>query len=149
MSDMNTPGVPGQVTDPSLVDVLEKNVRGLVRTMAVLVKLSERLDAIEGKLKIGEGGDEAPVTERRPVGQLGRLALRHDGAILLEVTADLDESDLLDREVARFVTLREAEAADAIDRADVGFSDAAARASWQIARPRLGYPPKPAAEEQP
>ena len=128
----------GQVpSDPSLIDVMERNVAALVRTSAVLTKLSERLDAIEKRL---DEGEPAPVTERRPVGQLGRLALRADGAIMLEVTSDLEEDDLKDREVARFVTLTQAEALDAVDRADVGFSDAAARAAWQVARARKGYP---------
>lgn len=139
---VQTPAVAGQETDPSLVDVLEKNVRMLVRTSAVLVKLSERLDAIEKRLDEGDApSDEAgPITEKRPLGALGRLALRQDGVVMLEITNDLAEADLADREVARFVCLTEAETSDAIDYADVGFSDAAARAGWQIARARKGYP---------
>jgi hypothetical protein len=122
---------------------MERNVAALVRTSAVLVKLSERLDVIEGRLNIGaavDADDDAPVTEEHPASQLGRLALRADGAVMLEVTSDLSEDDLKEREVARFVTLTQAEALDAVDRADVGFSDAASRAAWQVARARKGYP---------
>ena len=44
-SSATTPGVPGQ--DPSIIDVLERNVKAIVRIGAVLTKLSERLDVIE------------------------------------------------------------------------------------------------------
>lgn len=141
MSHVPQEPLAGQATDPSLVDLMERNVAALVRTSAVLVKLSERLDAIEGRLNIGaavDADDDAPVTEEHPASQLGRLALRADGSVMLEVTSDLTEEDIADREVARFVTLTEAEACDVIDRADVGFSDAAARAAWQVARARKG-----------
>lgn len=142
-----------------LVRVIELSSKAFTRTSAVLVKMSERLDTIEAKLDAranpvpasGEGDDEGtgPITEKRPTGPLGRLALRQDGAVLLEVTSDLDEADLVDREVARFVTLTDAEALDAVDRADVGFSDAAARAGWQIARGRKGYPKADEAPTEP
>lgn len=134
-SSATTPGVPGQ--DPSIIDVLERNVKAIVRIGTVLTKLSERLDVIEKRFG---ADDDAPVTEEHPASQLGRLALRSDGAVMLEVTSDLSEDDLTDREVARFVTLTQAEALDAVDRADVGFSDAASRAAWQVARARKGYP---------
>lgn len=165
MSDMHTPGVPGQVpTDPSapfdphrvvfdgaeLLRVVSDNTRAFLKVRDVLVKMSARLDALETKFSAAPAIDDAgPVTEKRPTGPLGRLALRQDGGVLLEVTSDLDEADLKDREVARFVTLNEAEALDAVDRADVGFSDAAARAAWQIARARKGYPKVEPTEEQP
>jgi hypothetical protein len=116
-----------------LIAVLEKNTKAIVRIGAVLTKFGERLDALEGKSE-----EEAPITEEHPASQLGRLALRADGAVMLEVTSDLTEEDIADREVARFVKLTEAEACDVIDRADVGFSDAAARAAWQVARARKG-----------
>lgn len=164
-TDLPTSSNVGQVTDPSapsatvaqvrndlseLVRVIELSSKAFTRTSAVLVKMSERLDTIEAKLDAraaapasdDEEADEGagPITEKRPTGPLGRLALRQDGGVLLEVTSDLDEADLVDREVARFVTLTHAEALDAVDRADVGFSDAAARAGWQVARARKGYP---------
>ncbi len=142
MTTMNDGPTSGQVTDPSiptpksdvsdLIAVLEKNTKAIVRIGAVLTKFGERLDALEAR------DDEAPVTEEHPASQLGRLALRADGAVMLEVTSDLTEEDIADREVARFVKLTEAEACDVIDRADVGFSDAAARAAWQVARARKG-----------
>ena len=151
MSDMHTPGVPGQVTDPStatpaqndvaeLIRLMEMNVRSITRMSAVLVKLSDRSDLIEARLTAieGDGSDDegAPSTERRRLDAPPRLALRHDARVLLEVTSDLPEASLEGREVGRYLTLTEAESCDAIDRADGGFSDAASRAAWQVARPR-------------
>lgn len=144
-----------------LLRVMEQSSKAFVRTVAVLTSFGERLDAIEKHLDITpnkeRGADECaapsdddgagPVTEERPTGPLGRLALRQDGGVLLEITSDVAEEDLTNREVARFVTLRQDEALDAVDRAEVGFNDAAARAGWQLARGRLGYPPKPSTEE--
>jgi hypothetical protein len=126
-----------------ILRVVGDNTRAFLKVRDVLYKVSARLDVIETKLSAAApASDEeaGPITEQRPTGPLGRLALRQDGGVLLEVTSDLSEDDLNDREVARFVTLNEAEALDAVDRADVGFSDAAARAGWQIARARKGYP---------
>lgn len=151
MSDMHTPGVPGQVTDPSiatppappsdvgeLLRVLDLNTRSIVRMSAVLTKLSEQSASIEKRLAVLEGGvsddEPAPSTERRKLDAPPRLALRHDASILLEVTSDLPEAALEGREVGRYLTLTEAEACDVIDRADGGFADAAARVSWQVAR---------------
>lgn len=149
MSDMHTPGTPGQVTDPStatpaqndvaeLLRLMELNVRSITRMSAVLVKLSDRSDLIERRLTSLEGDasdDEgAPSTERRRLDAPPRLALRHDTRVLLEITSDLPEAALEGREVGRYLTLSEAESCDVIDRTDGGFADAAARASWQVAR---------------
>ena len=138
----------GQATDPSIasqnavgdfIAVLETNIRAIVRISAVLTKLSERLDTLEGK----RNEEPAPVTERRPLDPSPRLALRSDGAVLIELTSDIDTADVADREVRRYATLNEAERADAVDRADEVLGDVAARSGCQLARGRLGYPAKP------
>lgn len=144
MNPVDQSPTSGQATDPSLVDLMERNVKALVRTSAVLVKLSERLDIIEKRL---DEGEPAPVTERRLLAPSPRLALRQDGAVLIELTSDIDPADVADREVARFVTLNEAERADAAERADEALGDVAARAGWQLARGRLGYPVPPSTTE--
>lgn len=148
MSDMNTPGVPGQVTDPSaaipttdaaeILRVVEQNTKAFLRVSDVLVKLSGRLDVLEKR--VDEGDEAAPKSEERPLDPSPRLALRSDGAVLVEVTSDIDEADLIDREVRRYATLNTAETSDAVDRADAALGDVAARAGWQLARARKGYP---------
>jgi hypothetical protein len=151
MSHVPQEPTPGQATDPSiitpkndvseLIAVLDTNVKAIVRIGAVLTKFSERLDALEG--------EPAPVTERRPLDPSPRLALRSDGAVLVEVTSDIEEADLVDREVRRYATLTTAEAYDAVDRADAALGDVAARAGWQLARARKGYPDAPSSPTEP
>jgi hypothetical protein len=127
-----------------LVRVIELSSKAFTRTSAVLVKMSERLDTIEAKLDARATpaiDDEAgPITEKRPLDPSPRLALRSDGAMLIELTSDIDDADVADREVRRYATLNEAERADAVDRADEVLGDVAARAGWQLARTRKGYP---------
>jgi len=169
-TDLPTSSDVGQVTDPSapsatatvsqvrndlseLVRVIELSTKAFTRTSAVLVKMSERLDTIEAKLDAratpaNDDDDEAgPITEKRPLDPSPRLALRSDGAMLIELTSDIDDADVADREVRRYATLNEAERADAVDRADEVLGDVAARAGWQLARARKGYPKVEPSEE--
>jgi hypothetical protein len=124
--------------------VIELSSKAFTRTSAVLVKMSERLDTIEAKLDARAtpaNDDEAgPITEKRPLDPSPRLALRSDGCVLIELTSDIADADVADREVRRYATLNEAERADAVDRADEVLTDVAARSGWQLARGRLGYP---------
>ncbi len=135
-----------------LVRVIELSSKAFTRTSAVLVKMSERLDTIEAKLDArapapaSDDEGTGPITEKRPLDPSPRLALRSDGAMLIELTSDIDDADVADREVRRYATLNEAERADAVDRADEVLTDVAARSGWQLARGRLGYPAKPTTE---
>lgn len=131
----STPTVKPEGDLSELIQLLEKNVKAIVRIGAVLTKFGERLDALEGK-----SDEPAPITEKRPLDPSPRLALRSDGCVLIELTSDIDDADVSDREVRRYATLNEAERADAVDRADEVLTDVAARSGWQLARGRLGYP---------
>ena len=121
-----------------LLRVFGQATTSIVLLTAALKKQASRSDAIEKRLAALDGADEpAPITEKRPIGEVPRLALRHDAAILLEVTSDLGEANLEGREVTMFVTLSEAEGCDVIDRMDAGFSEVAARAAWQVLRTKV------------
>lgn len=174
-TDLPTSSDVGQVTDPStpsatatvaqvrndlseLVRVIELSTKAFTRTSAVLVKMSERLDTIEAKLDARsaapasddeEAIEPGPVTERRAIGPVPRLALRSDGITLLEVTNDVHEDDLKDRTVGRYVELTEAEASDALTCAEEGFSTGAAKVVWLLARGRKGYPKADEAPTEP
>ncbi len=156
MSDTVAPVGAGS-KDPSItattmtLDALEilrvvgDNTRAFLKVRDVLVQFGVRLGVLETKLSAAApapASDEeaGPVTEKRPLDPSPRLALRSDGAVLVEVTSDIEEADLIDREVRRYATLNEAERADAVDRADEVLGDVAARAGWQLARTRKGYP---------
>ncbi len=149
-ADTKDPSIatPSPATPPNdvseLLRVMELNTKAMVRATAVLVDFGKRLDALEAKLD-----DAGPVTEKRPLDPSPRLALRSDGAVLIELTSDIDDADVADREVRRYATLNEAERADAVDRADEVLTDVAARSGWQLARGRLGYPAKPTTEPTP
>lgn len=169
MSHVPQEPTTGQVTDPSapsalpsqvrsdlyeLVRVIELSSKAFTRTSAVLVKMSERLDTIEAKLDArassapaSDDEEAGPITEKRPLDPSPRLALRSDGAMLIELTSDIDDADVADREVRRYATLNEAERADAVDRADEVLGDVAARSGWQLARARKGYPKGEPSEE--
>lgn len=146
----SAPSVKPEGDLSELIRLLETNVKAIVRVTAVMTRLSERADEAEKRLTALEGDgntdkvsaeEEAPESsERRSIGHTGRLALRSDGIALLEVTDDIAGIDLLDREVAQYVALSEAETSDALERADAGLADASAHAAWQIARARKGYP---------
>ena len=56
------------------------------------------------------------LSPEHPASQLGRLALRGDGCVMLGLRATYQRRPQ-DREVARFVTLTQTEALDAVDRA--------------------------------
>jgi len=171
-TDLPTSSDVGQVTDPStpspspiaaqvrsdlneLVRVIELSSKAFTRTSAVLVKMSERLDTIEAKLdaRAASASDDdegaGPITEKRPLDPSPRLALRSDGAVIIELTSDIDDADVADREVRRYATLNEAERADAVDRADEVLGDVAARSGWQLARARKGYPKADEATKEP
>lgn len=137
-ADTKDPSIasPAPQNDVSeLLRVMELNTKAITRMSAVLTSFGERLDALEAR-----GDDASPVTERRPLDPSPRLALRSDGAVLIELTSDIADADVADREVRRYATLNEAEQADAVDRADEVLTDVAARSGWQLARGRLGYP---------
>ncbi len=133
-----------------LLRVMELNSKAVARMTAVLTSFGARLDALEGKSDVARDDDAdddaGPVTEKRPLDPSPRLALRSDGCVLIELTSDIDDADVADREVRRYATLNEAERADAVDRADEVLTDVAARSGWQLARGRLGYPAKPTTE---
>jgi hypothetical protein len=107
------------------------------------------LDALDDLLGPSPDDEPPPSTERREIAPVPRLGLRSDGAILLEVNSDVHEDDLKDREVIRYVTLKEDEASDALDRAQEGFSISAAKIVWQLARGRKGYPKTEAEPTEP
>ncbi len=149
----STPSVnPTPTTAPNdvseLLRVMETSSKAIARMTAVLTSFGARLDALEGKSDVATDDDDepAPITEKRPLDPSPRLALRSDGAVLIELTSDIDDADVAAREVRRYATLNEAERADAVDRADEVLTDVAARSGWQLARGRLGYPVKPTTE---
>lgn len=147
MHDDRTPGDAGQnpANDtPSLVDLMEKNVRALVRISAVLARLSARIDALERKpalkITITEGADDnedsdGPATERETKGieLTAPLALRSDGSILIHVS-EIDGLELPARERWEGVVLTAAETSDALEYLGDGISEAAGRVGGWIAQ---------------
>jgi len=138
-----------------ILRVVGDNTRAFLKVRDVLVQFGVRLGLLETKLSaaapapLSDEEEAAPVTEKRPIGPVPRLALRHDGAVLLEVTSDVAEEDLKDREVGRYVELTQAEASDALDHAAEGFSIGASKVAWQLARARKGYPKAEEAPKEP
>ena len=74
--------------------------------------------------------DSGPPTDRYSAPP--RLALRHDGSLLIEITSDIPETALEGREITRYATLSEAEASDARDAAEEGCSIGASKVAWYI-----------------
>jgi hypothetical protein len=111
------------------MEVLEKNVRALVRMSAVLTSLSERLDALEHRREPARSEEDEPA-DFAPLAT-SPLALRCDGRLLLS-TADLEGVDLSGRELFTGIVLSEAEACDVLDRLADIFDEAAAYSAARI-----------------
>lgn len=125
--------------DPSIVDVMEKQAKTLVRITAVLTDLAERLDMLE-QLFDGDAiandddyddDDEEPNTSR-DADVIPPLALLADGRVLLH-ESEIEGLDLSTREVWRGVVLTESEANDVLDYVSDGISEAAGKTgAWMI-----------------
>lgn len=132
-----------QKTDePSLVSVMETNVRALVRITAVLTTLKRRIDLLEGIRRIEEEGvppvdpanDESEEAEHVDAGP--SLGLRCDGRVLLNLK-ELGDVDVSDLEVWSAVVLPVAEACDVVEQLSAGFADAGgAVGGWLLKRIR-------------
>jgi len=119
MHEKNTPGVPGQETDPS-------TLASLAEIIALLRSIGARLDVLERRfedLAAAEAGDEAELESPR----IPTLALTNDGRLLISVHY-LSEGAIEGREAWTGVLLTEAEACDAFD----AISDAADGAAAHI-----------------
>lgn len=136
-----------ETSDPSIVDLLEKHTRALVRITAVLTKLSGRLDALEDRLSMptsngSESADDGPTHEDQGdephhVDESPPLALRCDGKILLNIGEI--EGDLIAYELASYqrwtgIVLPESDARDLFDLLGDGFSGAAGSIGGDIIR---------------
>lgn len=109
-----------------LLRLLESNAKAVVRMTAVMTKLSERLDAVEARLKINVPGGASNDDRERRSSDVPALALRSDGRVLLRVE-ELDEASIGTREIWHGVVLTKAEGCDVLD--DLGDGLAAAAAS--------------------
>lgn len=164
MSTDSKPADAGQATDPSIVDVLEKNVRAVVRITAVLTRLSWRLDAIEGRLGMPNGGapddrtlyegaddedtnvDGEPLREPSDGDELPPFAIGSDGRAILNLTY-LEDADVNAYDHFVGAILSETETAELLTFLADGAADAAGRMGGVIRKSRKTSTPEDEGEQ--
>jgi len=120
MHEKNTPGVPGQETNPS----------PLAEILALLRSIGARLEVLEKRFEGSAIPETAAEAELEPP-RIPTLALTNDGRLLISVHY-LSERAIEGRETWTGVLLTEAEACDAFDALSDAADGAAAHVGGRI-----------------
>ena len=132
MKEETTTAPLGQEPGASLIHLLDKQTRAIVRMTAAFTTLHRRLDALEGRVRPEEAAADV-AEEEVTFDDSAPLAMLCDKRILLN-TRELGDVDLGDRPRWEGVILSEAEASDILDHLDAAFAAAAALVGGGILR---------------